>query len=87
MLETFSVYIPTHKTSFQVGRTLWLNWMVRLKRNSEILSSVLDSEDFEKISFWPLLDPCTRVGAWATFMDSENIREPLIPGRSNLEPC
>ena len=66
-LETFSVYIPTHKTYFQVGRTLWLSWVVRLKRNSDILSSILDGGEFEK----PLLDPCTRIGAWASFMDSD----------------
>ena len=86
-LETSRVYIPTHKTYFQVGRTPWLSWAVRLKRNSDILSSILDGGEYEKTLFWPLLDPSTRVGAWASFMDSENIREPLIPGRINLEHC
>ena len=86
-LETSSVYIPTHKTYVQVVRTLWLSWVVRLNRNGDILSSILGGGNLEKVLFWPLLNPCTRVGAWASFMDSENIREPLVPGRINLEHC
>jgi hypothetical protein len=43
---------------------------IRLKRNNDILSSILDGGELEKTLFWPLLDPCTRVGAWASFMDS-----------------
>ena len=77
-LETSRVYIPTHKTYFQVGRTLWLSWVVRLNRNYEVSSSNLEIADVEKISFWPLLAPCARVGAWAGFMDSEHILEALI---------
>ena len=58
----FSVYRPIHKIYFQVVKTLWLNWVVRLKRNSYILSSILDGGEFEKALFWPLLDPCTFYG-------------------------
>jgi len=76
-LETSRVYIPTHKAYFQVGRTLWFSWVVRLNRILEISSSILEIADVEKISFWPLLSPCARVGTWAGFMDSEHIREAL----------
>ena len=76
-LETSRVYIPTHKAYFQVGRTLWFSWVVRLNRILEISSSILEIADVEKISFWPLLSSCARVGAWADFMDSEHIREAL----------
>ena len=64
-LETFSVYIPTHKTYFQVGRTLWLSWVVRLKRNSGIMSSILDGveswKDFFLATFGSM-HPGWRVG-------------------------
>ena len=77
-LELSMGYIPTHKAYFQVGGTLWLSLAVRLNQNREVSSSILDIADVEEGSFWPLLAPCARVGAWAGFMDSEHIREALI---------